>query len=111
MKVKRYSDEEFVDAVKNSSSIRSVLIKIGLKPIGGNYAVAKRRIKLMGLNTEYFTGQGYLKGKTHQWAKKIPTEEILIKESKYGGSSSKLKKRLFQEKLLEEKCYECGISE
>jgi len=86
------------------------LTKIGLVPRGGNYKTVKMKIKKIGLDISHFTGQGHLKGKTHNWAKKIPLEDILIKNSTY-TSTTKLKDRLFKEKYLEKKCYECELTE
>lgn len=111
MRKRNYSDEEFIVAVKTSFSIREVLRKIGVRPTGGNYDVAKRRIIALKLETEHLTGRGHLKGRSHCWAKKTPTLDILVKNSKYGGGSSKIKNRLFKEGLLEEKCSVCGINE
>jgi Zn finger protein HypA/HybF involved in hydrogenase expression len=110
IKLKRYTIEDFIDAVRNSISISQILKKLRLKPTGGNYKVAKRRIKLLNLDISHFTGQAHLKGKTHNWAKKIPIEEILIKESTYGGGSSKIKEKLFKKNILEKKCYKCGLT-
>jgi hypothetical protein len=109
-KNKKYSDEEFINAIKSSSSIREALQKIGLKGSGGNYQIAKRRIILLNIDVSHFTGQGYLKGKTHNWAKKIPLLEILVKNCLYGGGTSRLKKRLFREGMLENKCYKCQLT-
>ena len=108
---RKYTDKEFIQAVKDSFSIRQVLKTIGLRPTGGNYDVAKRRIEDLGIDNSHFTGQGHLKGKNHNWAPKIPLREILVKDSKYAGGTHKLKKRLIKEGILEDKCYECGITE
>ena len=110
-KYKQYTEEDFIKYVKNSTSIRQVLKKIGLEPKGGNYATAKRRILVLNLDISHFTGQGHLKGKTHNWAKKIPLKEILIENSTYGGGSSKLKTKLFKQGILKEQCYNCGLTE
>jgi len=105
---RKYTNEEFIEAVKNSFSIRSVLKKIGVRPTGGNYEVAKRRIREMQLDVSHLTGQGHLKGKTHNWAKKIPIDKLLVKDSGYGVTSHQLKNRLIAEGYFERKCYECG---
>lgn len=102
-----YTDEDFSEAIKNSQSIRKTLEKIGLRPTGGNYQVAKRRIKMLGLDTSHFSGQAHLKGKTHNWAPKTPTEEILVENCTWGGSTSSLRKRLIKEGYFEPKCYNC----
>lgn len=110
-KNKRYTDEEFINAIKSSYSIREALIKLGLKGSGGNYKLAKRRTILLGIDTSHLTGQGHLRGKTHNWAKKIPLSEILVENLiQHSFCSSKLKQRLFKEGRLENKCYKCGLT-
>lgn len=108
-RTKKYTDDDFTDAIKNSVSISQTLKKLNLRPTGGNYVVAKRRINLLNLDTSHFTGQGYLKGKTHNWKKSIPLNEILIKDSTYTNTSG-LRKRLIKEKIFEQKCYRCGLT-
>lgn len=63
MASKRYTDEEFVAAVRESVNIGGVLRRIGLRPVGGNYATAKRTIQRLGLDTSHFTGSAWSKGK------------------------------------------------
>jgi 5-methylcytosine-specific restriction endonuclease McrA len=103
------TDQEVIQAVSNSLSYRQALINLGLKPIGGNYRILQRRIKELSLDTKHFTGQGHLKGKTHNWATKTPLAEILVEGSNYQSYS--LKKRLFREKIIENKCSECGLGD
>ena len=111
MSSSRYTEEQFIEAVKSSFSIASVLKKIGIRPTGGNYDVAKRRIERLGVDASHFTGCGHLKGKTHGWAKKTPLNDILIENFLGGVSTHKLKKRLIREGLLKDACYVCGIKE
>lgn len=108
-KSRKYTDEEFIIAVQTSLSFRQALKKLGLRPTGGNYKIMKSRIRRIGLDTSHMTGKGHLKYKTHNWAKKIPTINILVEDSDY--PTSKLKSRLLKEGLFEHKCYECGIRE
>lgn len=105
---RKYTDQEFVQAVQSARSYREVLSILGLKLAGGNYKVMHQRITKMGLDTSHFTGQGYLKGKTHNWAKTSPLEEVMVEDSDY--QTSKLKKRLLKNGIFEHKCYECGIT-
>lgn len=44
------TDEEFVDALRNSSSIRQALISLGLTPKGGNYIRANELIQKYQIN-------------------------------------------------------------
>ncbi len=110
MATKRYSDSDFVSAVQSSQSWSGVLKKIGLRPAGGNYKSAQSRAEKLGLDTSHFTGQGYLKGKTHNWAPKQSLDQILVKNSTY-TNSDRLRRRLLKEGMLEEKCDECGLYE
>lgn len=109
MKLK-FSDKEFVIAVETSFSIREVLNKLGIVPAGGNYKIFHQKVKRLGIDTSHFTGQGYLKYKTHNWAIKQPIEEILIKNSAYTSSYS-LKHRLLKEQLMINQCAICLIAE
>jgi hypothetical protein len=106
----KYSDAEFTHIVKTSYSVAQVLKRLGLVPIGGNYKTVKRKVKLLNLSISHFTGQGHLRGKTHNWAKKKPLEEILVKNSDYNNTSA-LRRRLFRENVFEQRCYNCGLSE
>jgi Zn finger protein HypA/HybF involved in hydrogenase expression len=110
MAIKRkYTDEQFVFTVKNSYSISQVLEKLGLSPTGSNYKCFKLRAKTLNIDYSHFTGQSYLKGRTHNWNNKIPLIEILVKNSEYLWNAS-IKRRLLKEGILEYKCYECGIN-
>ncbi len=106
---RKYTDKQFVDAVKTSFTMAETLRKINLSATGANYKLAKLRIKNLGIDNSHFTGQSHLKGKTHNWTKSIPLEEILVKDSNYLWNQS-LKRRLFKEGLFENKCYNCGLT-
>jgi Zn finger protein HypA/HybF involved in hydrogenase expression len=103
-----YTIEEFKSAVQGSYSIAQALNKLGVSPRGGNYRVFKKFEKLYEIDTSHFTGQGHLKGKTHNF-NTIPLGEILVKDYEY--SSNKLRKRLISEGIKEHKCECCGLKE
>ena len=103
-----YTIEEFKSAVQGSYSIAQALTKLGVSPRGGNYRVFKKFEKLYEIDTSHFTGQGHLRGKTHNF-NTIPLGEILIKDYEY--SSNKLRKRLISEGIKEHKCECCGLNE
>ena len=104
----KYTKEDFIRAAKESFSVAQLLQKISLVPRGGNYRTAQKKIQDWKVDTSHFTGQGHLKGKHHNWAKKSILEDILVEESKYKGGSYKLKIKLIQEGVFERKCYRCG---
>lgn len=48
---RKWTDEQFIEAVKTSPSYAEVMKKIGLKPAGSNYDTVKRKISELGLDT------------------------------------------------------------
>lgn len=107
---RKYTDEQFSEAVKNNFSVRNVLKILGVSPTGGSYKLFYSRVKKLNIDISHFTGQAHLKGKNHNWNPKIPLEEVLIKDSEY-SSTSGLKLRLIKEQVIIEKCKRCGIIE
>jgi len=101
-----YSEQQLRDAVKINFSIRQVLKTLGLKEAGGNYSNIKNKIKEYNIDNTHFTGQKFLKGKTHNWSKKIPLEEILVEYNNY--NSHRLKLRLIKKEILKNECSECS---
>lgn len=109
MPILKYTDQELAEAVKSSFSIREVLSKLGVIGAGGNYKTFHTRVKRAQIDTSHFTGQGHLKNKECHWHAKLPLNQILVKNSSYASHALKL--RLLKEKVLENKCIECGISQ
>jgi len=103
-----WTDEQFVAAVRDSASIAEVLRRLKLSPFGDNYRTVHRHARRLGASMAHFTGQGHLKGKTHDWAPKTPLVDILVEHSTYTCRDS-LKKRLVAEGVLTYACSECGI--
>lgn len=44
MSKRKWTDEQFIEAVKTSLSHAEVMRKLGLKPAGSNYETVKRKI-------------------------------------------------------------------
>jgi len=105
---RNYSDEQFAEAIRTSSSYRQALAKLGLAQAGGNYAVMKERAKSLKLDVSHITGQAHLKGKSHNFTRK-PIEHYLKPNTHY--QSHRLRKRLLREGLKTHQCEWCGISE
>src|SRR5208282_2435787 len=102
-----YSDADFLDAIKNSFSIRETLTKLGLAPSGGSYKTFNLRAKKIGADISHFLGVAHLKGKTHSWSSKIPLEELLVANSNRSINSGH-KIRLIKDSILINVCYKCG---
>lgn len=107
-KATKYNDSDIKKAIMDNKSIAGVLRQLGLAPKGGNYKTIDLAIKRLGLNISHFTGQGHLKDRKHDWAKKIPLDEILVENSTYNNNAN-IKRRLFKENLLENACQICDM--
>ena len=106
MRHRSWDTEQLKKAVADSTSKRQVLQKLGLAEAGGNYEQIKKYITEYKLDTKHFTGPAWSKGKTLPKRPVIALKKILIDDSTY--QSYKLKQRLFDVRLKEQKCEECG---
>ena len=103
-KLDSLNEEEFKTLVKNSRNRAEILRKVNISHSGGAYQVLNKRFKKWNCDISHFKNYDCSEAAKFNT---IPLDEILIENSFY-KSSSKLKKRLIKEKLLEEKCYECS---
>lgn len=106
MATKSWSTIDLESAVKTSRSVRQVIIKLGLRPAGGNYRHVKRIIEERGIDDSHFTGMGWNIGLQFVPKAAIPLSEILKRKSDF--QSHKLKNRLFKERLKLPICEMCG---
>lgn len=60
MSKRKWTDNQFIEAVKSSFSYAEVMKKIGLKPAGSNYDTVKRKIN--ELDTSHMTGKVWNQG-------------------------------------------------
>lgn len=109
MRQRSWKIDELRRAVADSRSIRQVIKKLKLIPAGGNYKQIEKYIKENSLSTDHFLGQGWNLGLDFVPNPAIPLKKILIKESNF--QTHKLKKRLFKEKVKQERCEICGWAE
>lgn len=104
-----YTNEQFINAIRNNKSIAGVLRELNLCAFGSTYRAFKILAKKLGVNTEHFTGQGWLRGQKNKFRKKMPLENILIQDSDYSGTS-RLKLRLVTEGYLVDICSSCNLN-
>lgn len=62
MNYRNYTDNDIIEKAKDSTSIASLLKKLGLKPAGGNYYIMKHNLQRLNIDTSHWTGQGWNKG-------------------------------------------------
>jgi hypothetical protein len=106
MRIRKWNDEQLIEAVTTSVSFREVIEKLGLIPAGGNYLQVQQKIKLLGCNTKHFTGYHWNKGLKGRYLPLTPLKEVLVENSSY--QSYKLKIRLYRENLKKPECEICG---
>ena len=107
MQYKNYTEEQFIEAVKSSISIRQVLLQLGLAPKGGNYQTVHKQCKQLNLDISHFKGQA--SNKNRKFGPKRNIQEYLT--NKHPIQSYKLKKRLLEEDFFKYKCYGCQLTE
>lgn len=106
MRIRKYTDEDVRSACARSYSYSQVLVKLNLKPAGGNHACLKKRIKDLSIDISHFTLKGWNKGIKFQPKRQI--EDYL--SNTQAIQSHKLKIRLIDEKVFTHICSNCGLS-
>jgi 5-methylcytosine-specific restriction endonuclease McrA len=90
-----------------SSSIYSVLEKLGLSKSGGNHSYIKTLISKFDISIVHFTGQGYLKGKTHRYNDKLRTAFSDMLRVDSDSNRKDVKCRIIRDLLLSYCCNVC----
>lgn len=98
-----YTEVELRNACALSTSKRSVLLKLGIKGAGGNYATLQKQIRRFGIETSHFLGHGSNAGKV--FGPKRSLSDYLSNQR--GISSNSLRKRLITEGVFQYKCQGC----
>jgi len=108
IKSKHFTEQEFIEAVKTSHSIKECLRKLDLASSGSSYSIFHSRVNALQLDISHFgvsiVRRAYTKFNKREFG------EILVQDSTY-RSTDKLKKRLIKEGLLDYCCSKCGITE
>lgn len=104
-KIDLLSDGEFIELVNNSSCISDVLRTLGYSTNGNSWGnkIVKERMEKLELSFTKKNKNYYNKTNTA-----LSLDEILTKDSEY--NRTKLKERLIESGLRENKCAICGIS-
>lgn len=111
MKKVNYTKELLEEKVKDCYSFAELCRRLGLKPEGSNPKTVRKKMDEFGVDYSHFTGQGWNKrGHPSFGNSGKPIEEMLI-ENSYQKHPSKVKKRLLNNGIKENKCERCGITE
>jgi len=111
MSKRKWTDQDFVEAVASSFSYAQVIEKLHLKVAGSNYDTVKRKIEELHLDTSHMTGKGWNTGKRYSpLREKQPLKDILVEHSTFINANH-LRGRLLSEGVKDWKCECCGNSE
>ena len=109
MKIVNLNKEELEKLIKEHTSIRGVLLSVGVNSNGsGAYKTFRNHCKRLKVEIPNYRSVNL----SNVRREKIPLEYILVENSTYQNTTN-LKKRLLNEGKLNYKCYKkgCGISE
>jgi len=106
MTERKWTDNDLIVAVRNATSIASVIKSLHLNIRPGNYATIKKHISRLGLDISHFLGKSHGSSVLKSYQK---NEQVFVKDSTY--SRSCLKNRIVRQKLLPYKCSICERSE
>jgi len=104
---RNYEKSELENAIKNSTSYRQVLIKLGKASYGGYYEYIKRAIKDCNFDTSHFLGRHSKRIKKQE---SCNLEKILTEHSIYRGTTKRLKEYLIKQGIKKAGCEICGIT-
>lgn len=116
MRRSKYTKDLLEPIALTSVSLGQVIKKLGLRLTGGNYRMISSRLRLCGIPTDHFRGQGWAKGETqlthpgvaqNAFRLAIPNEEVFIENSPV-INGPRLIKRLIRLGWKYE-CMECGL--
>ncbi len=110
MNKRTWSIENLKEAVSASTEISDVVIKLGLRAAGGNFATIRRVIKEENIDISHFKSKSSLNFKKTQNANKywrIPPEEVYTINPHYRG---KIRIRLLTDNIIPYVCAGCGNS-
>lgn len=106
-KYENFNKETLEKICKESESYREVAEKIGYNPDGGSGIKAvKEMIEKYHFDCSHFLGQGHSK---NSGKRKTPLEDYLSGKVKI--TTHKLRIRLLEEGVFEQKCCCCGLTE
>jgi len=100
----KVSDKQIIEVALNSQSATSAAAKLGIK-----YETYRIHAKRLGVFNTNQSGKGTNKPKEEGLGKISLSDIFEGKHPQY--QSNKLRKRLFSEKIKEEKCELCGLTE
>lgn len=102
-----YTNEQLIEAVKDSKNFCEVCRKLNVKQTGGSYYNVKRRILKLGLDTSHFTKDKSILCKNIVVRVKSSEEILIHDESLHGRVPRKQLKRCMLSQGIPYRCSKC----
>ena len=103
--MKRYTDEQITEAVKNSNCVMEAMRYLGIRETGGSHGHLKRRIAKMNLDTSHFKkSQHFLKPGVNR----VKAEDILVLRASGTRQKAHRLRRALVESGRKYECVDCG---
>ena len=106
MSRRSWPEAKLLSAVPEVFSYRQLLVRLGLREAGGNYAQIRKYIAEYSLDISHFKHQAWNRGLRGIGKPRLTLDDVLVKGSSF--QSFKLKKRLFASGIKKKACEECG---
>ena len=111
MRKRKWTDQDFVEDVRTSTSYAQVIEKLHLRAAGSNYDTVKRKINELHLDVSHMTGKAWNQGVRYTPLRESqPLSEILIEHSTFVNANH-LRERLLKEGIKQHRCECCGNTE
>lgn len=108
MPKRRWTNEDFAEAVRTSSSLYQVAEKLGNKK-NGSHKMVKSYIQKLNLDISHFRKAYETLAYARTFQRKRTLEELLVKDGQY-SDSKKIRERFIREKTIPYECSICKIS-
>lgn len=106
---RKYSDDALLKEFTLSNSLSQLATRLGLAQAGGSLRYLKRNCERLGLDWKSKRNQGWANGKSvGSGGKEFPADLLFCKDSKYLGSSVRIKQRARELGYIEDFCEICG---
>lgn len=105
MKTNKYTDDQLINAILSSISVRQVFKLLNLSESGGNYKHFYENVKRLNIELNHFRGQAHATKATKLMFHK-PIEEIFIKGA---GQRLNMSQRKYVLELNNYTCCKCGL--
>ena len=107
MKLQKYTEQQFRDAISSSVSIRQTMIKLGIVGAGGNYRTFHKAIQYFNIDISHFTGMNLT-------GRKLPPRRSNMEDylsNEVAIQSNKLRKYLLDAGTFSAVCSCCNNTE